>query len=255
MDFTIDSHIHLCEAINESKMHPMTVRDYAYNRPKSVIIVRHDIDSKPYKALTIARIESKFNNHATYYIRVIPKVFDEKFLREIESRGNEIGYHYEVVSKAHGDLDLAADIFKKEITHLRPKFKIETACMHGSSLKKWNNRDIWKVRSIKDFELIAEPYESIDFSKFAYFTDTGGGWNRIDVAIYDLVSKTSMPKIGSTNDWIRFISTNDKSEKYESIMITTHPQRWCSGYGEWLIETSWQWAKNIGKRYIKRVRG
>ncbi|MCZ7355881.1 MAG: hypothetical protein O8C65_03020 [Candidatus Methanoperedens sp.] len=69
--------------------------------PPRFAMMRQDIDRKPMSALNTARVERELGIKATYYFRM--NVFRPEIMREIESVGHEVGYHYEVLGKANGD--------------------------------------------------------------------------------------------------------------------------------------------------------
>ena len=45
--------------------------------------------------------------------------------------------------------------------------------MHGSSLSKWDSKNLWKKYNYTDYGIIGESYFDIDFSKVLYLADTG----------------------------------------------------------------------------------
>ena len=47
--------------------------------------------------------------------------------------GYEIGYHYEVLDKAKGELEKAIKIFEKELNGFRKICDVKTICMHVSN--------------------------------------------------------------------------------------------------------------------------
>ena len=107
-DFTIDKFEKLCETISKSSYEPITVRDY-FSEVKLTkkILIRHDIDIKPNRALAMAKIEKKYGISSTYYIRITKEVFDRKIIQQISKMGHEIGYHYETLDKSKGNIDNA----------------------------------------------------------------------------------------------------------------------------------------------------
>ena len=49
---------------------------------------------------------------------------------------NEVGYHYEVLSKAKGDYEKAVELFEQELKEFRKIVDVKTICMHGSLLSR-----------------------------------------------------------------------------------------------------------------------
>ena len=106
---------------------------------------------------------------------MVPKSFDEGVIREIASMGHEIGYHYEDMDFAKGDVDKAYELAKKHLAQLREVDGVKTICMHGSPRSPNDNKEVWKKYDYRELGIIAEPYFELDFSKVLYLTDTGGG--------------------------------------------------------------------------------
>ena len=65
------------------------------------LVLRHDVDSLPDKALEMARIEDKFGIHSTYFFRVFSNEYNIYgydtmcIIKELEKMGHEVGYHAE----------------------------------------------------------------------------------------------------------------------------------------------------------------
>ena len=72
-----------------------------------LIIMRHDVDKKPYNALRIAKIENELGIESTFYFRTTKEVFIPEIISEISNLGHEVGYHYEVLCKSEGNYDVA----------------------------------------------------------------------------------------------------------------------------------------------------
>jgi len=172
----------------------------------------------------------------------MPEVFDPEMIKMIRDMGHEIGYHYEVLDKAKGDKEKAIDLFEKELKIFREIVVVKTVCMHGNPLAKWSNRDLWEKYDFRDFELIGEPYLSIDYNKVLYLSDTGRIWNR-NFSVKDVVNSNFNEIINSTDDIIKLI----KIQKYKNICILVHPNRWTDDALNWLIELIWQNIKNVPK--------
>ena len=128
--------------------------------------------------------------------------------------------------------------------------------MHGSPASKYDNRDLWKKFDYHDSGIIGEPY--FDFltpenlnKGMLYFTDTarmwdGGKYNVRDKAfIAEKTSTQNKVHIHSTFDLINWLEKNDAPN---TIMITSHPQRWTDNLFDWLVELISQSLKNKLKR-------
>ncbi len=85
-------------------------------------------------------------------------------------------------------LDRAFGLFVKNLEKMRKIVPVETICMHGSPLSRFDNRDIWKKYDYRELGIIGEASMDIDFSKVAYYTDTGRRWDGAEVSIRDKVN-------------------------------------------------------------------
>ena len=116
MDFKFSVYQELCNTIVTSRYNFFRIIDYinnskSHNTEKSLIL-RHDVDKNPKKALQMAKIEKKYDICSTYYFRIKDKIFNEDYIKEISDMGHEIGYHYECLSDAKGDFDVAIKLFR-----------------------------------------------------------------------------------------------------------------------------------------------
>lgn len=243
-DFTLEAYDFLLNALGDAGF--FTVCDYLDKKPVTGIILRHDVDVDAGKALRMARLEEEHGVKSTYYFR-FPKTFNEKVVGEVAGLGHEIGYHYETVDKAGGELEKAAEMFSRELEAMRGEFDVRTASMHGGVLTRHDNRELWTIREPSDYGLTGEAYLSIDYSKVHYFTDTGRTWAD-RYAVKDLVEEKSplSPGIHSTFNLVKTL------REKQGIMacLVTHPKRWSAAVPEWCWELGLQSAKNVGKQLI-----
>ena len=246
-DFTLQIYKQLCELIQQ-RVTPVSVAEYLNHSPPHAAIIRHDIDKKPLNALLIAEIEKKLGIHSTFYFRTTPDVFKVDVMEKIRSMGHEIGFHYEVLDKAKGDVKKAIEIFENELP-LFP-FDIKTICMHGNPLTPWVNKDLWTDFNFKKYGILGEAYLSINFLDFYYFSDTGRSWNgRYSVKDYSESPHAYNENITNTEKLKEFIRKNDGN-----YYIVTHPQRWNDALIPWSTELCYQSIKNVGKLCIKHIR-
>lgn len=251
-DFTLTKYKNLCESVLCSKYVPITIQEYLQKPPDSPFVTfRHDVDRKIDMALDMAQLEHSMGIKATYYFRKTPEVFKPEIIKQIESIGHEIGYHYEVLDKTKGNKENAIQLFENELEAFRKIADIKTVCMHGNPLSRWTNLDLWRKYNFKDFGIIGEPYLSIDYNKVLYLTDTGRTWSGTS-SVKDFIECDTKPneKIRSTDDLINMI----RKRRYDKICISAHPNRWNNDSIEWLIELLWQNIKNMGKILIIQLR-
>lgn len=242
LDFTFNKYSQLCKAITSSEYSVHTMKSYFSKGSDRAIIMRHDVDRIPERALEMAKMEKEFGFCSTYYFRTIDEVFKPDIIRKIADMGHEIGYHYEVLDKTNGNREAAIKLFEIELEKLRKTAPIVTACMHGNPLKPWSNKDLWEHYDFTHYNLIGEPYLSIDYQRVKYFTDTGRSWNN---SKYNVKDKTNFDqlRLENSDQLIQLI----KNETYPEICILTHPNRWSITGIQWFTEIVKQKIKNMAK--------
>ncbi len=258
LDFTLDKYRELCQAAVDSKYVLLTVEAYltTQNPPQRFIVLRHDVDRKPQRALRMARLEQKLGIKATYYFRFNKKVFQPHLIKEIANMGHEIGYHYETLDKAKGDYAKAIRIFEHELEEFRKIAEVKTICMHGNPLTKWDNRDLWTKYDFRDFGLTGEAY--LSFKDIVYLSDTGRTWGGkhkvkdwLPSAACSDSKEVSEVAVTSTDDVIESI----KRGELNSIYLLVHPERWSSSMLGWLMDSARDTAVNMAKRVLMLRKG
>ncbi|MFC2154533.1 hypothetical protein ACFLRC_03510 [Candidatus Altiarchaeota archaeon] len=253
LDFTFDRYREICQSIASSDYAVFRVADFMRN-PKekdNAIILRHDVDRDFDKALLMARIEESFNIKSSYYFRFRGDVFLPERMKEFADMGHEVGYHYEVLDKSRGDEEKAVEIFKSELKEFRKYFSVETVCMHGNPLTKWDSRDLWKEHKLEDYGLIGDCHLSFDFSKVAYITDTGRNWNPRKYNIKDipLQPEANMVALRDSRELISLI----QGKKQPRLLTNIHPNLWSETTLGWAKILIWKNIKNIGKTVLNRL--
>lgn len=247
-DFTITMYADLLLALKEAGYSFVTYRCYVKGvvPPGRLVILRHDIDDRPERALVMARLEHRLSVKGTYYIRNQPKAFNRAIIKNIAAMDHEIGYHYEDLSRHKGNIEKAIASFSVFLKELRTISPVHTICMHGSPLSKYDNKNLWKHFRYSDYDILAELYLDTDFNQLFYLTDTGRSWNS-RFNIRDKVNSSFRHIIHDTPQLIQKIREKVLPEK---MMITIHPQRWMNEWTGWLRELAFQNIKNIGKAIL-----
>jgi hypothetical protein len=250
-DFTMGRYERLCNAIASSRYTNMTFAEYFSRSPREdrVIILRHDVDESSRFARDMAKTEAGYGLRSTYYFRMKKGIFVPEDMECIASLGHEIGYHYETMDKCHGDVDKAAEMFRHELAEMRGSFDIRTVCMHGNPLTRYDNKGIWDKISLSDLGLLAEPYLSLDYSRFAYYSDSGRSWRPGENKVKDII-KQDAPVIRDSNELIRLI----EKKKLSDLCILTHPERWNIAFTDYARRYTMDQAFIAGKKVIKAVR-
>lgn len=252
LDFTLNKCRQLYDAMHHYGYTVATVAEYL-NKPdlaQKTVILRHDVDRKPNKALRMARLEQELGIKSTYYFRFNKKAFQPHLIQEIASMGHEVGYHYETLDKAKGDYEKAIQIFKRELERFRKIAEVKTICMHGNPLTKWDNRDLWNKYDFRDFGLIGEAY--LSFNNITYLSDTGRTWGAKHKAKDYLPSAsndsqdTKKAMVTSTDDIIGLLKNGQLGRAY----LLVHPERWSNSLGGWITDLMLDTGANLAKQVL-----
>jgi hypothetical protein len=255
-DFTLNKYKELCETLLSSGYAISNVDNYLNKKNKqNSLILRHDVDVSSLKyPVRMAELEYDLGIKSTYYFRFVGGVFNPKIIRRIRDLGHEIGYHYEVLSKANGDYEKAVELFEKELNEFRKIIDVKTISMHGSPLSKYDNRDLWKRYDFKEFGIVGEAYLSISSKDINYFSDTGRSWNwknKMRDFMIDNNNDKELIGVNTTDELINLI----KSGRAKRLYILAHPERWTSNKSEWIFSYTKDSVFNVGKKVLMRVRG
>lgn len=248
-DFTFNIFERLLKALLNNKYQVQPFGSFIESPRPRAVILRHDVDRRPENALVTAQMESQLDIRASYYFRIVASSYDEAIIKEIAGMGHEIGYHYEDLALAGGDVQKAFNTFGKNLENLRKIYPVKTVCMHGSPLSKWDNRKLWEIYDYKTCGIIGEPYYDIDFSQVLYLTDTGRKWNGTGMNVRDRVESDFefKPGIKATFDLLACI---DNGELPDRMMLNVHPERWENDFLAWSGQLLFQNIKNIFKKMI-----
>lgn len=261
-DFTLKIYRELLECLQKKGYRFLSFEQYCKLRacssscdsavfPEKYIVLRHDVDLKAKNSWRTAQIEHELGIQASYYFRVVADSNRPDIIRQIAVLGHEIGYHYEDMALAHGDVEKAIAHFQEQLAYFRQYYPVSTICMHGAPTSKWDGRELWKHYDYHDYGIIGEPYFDVDFSQVFYLTDTGRCWDGYNVSVRDKIPMYQDQWIEqglvyhSTADMIKAVQDGRFPSR---IMITTHPQRWTNNVLLWIKELLLQTVKNVIKR-------
>lgn len=260
MDFTQNKYRELLLALQQNDYQFFTMEQYVSMDSESrsntrFVVLRHDIDLRAENALQVAQIEHSLGIAASYYFRVVPESNQPDIIRRIAAMGHEIGYHYEDMAIAGGDVDKAYAHFNEWLAYFRQYYPVRTICMHGAPTSRYDGRDLWKKYNYRDLDIIGEPYFDVDFDQLFYLTDTGRCFDGFRVSVRDKVPQQERwcsegRQYHSTDDVIRAIGRDEIG----AFMLTTHPQRWTNNLNQWCMELVSQSIKNIIKRLLIYVK-
>jgi len=250
-DFTLNIYRELLSTLLNSGFEFYVLKELCAGVMKEpYIVLRHDVDRKPENALRMAEIENNMGVKATYYFRIVKKVFDPEIIKKISAMGHEVGYHYEDLSMQHGDIEEALKSFKRNVEMLRELVPVNTVSMHGNPLSKYDNRKLTTLLNFTELDILCEPYSIVEKLRIVYLTDTGRSWNNSTVNVRDKVSSTIDIKVKSTH---RLIDAIGKELSEKNMMLNIHPERWEDAILPWFWNLMWQRFKNVIKYTLIKV--
>lgn len=199
------------------------------------VVLKHDVETYVPNAHKLASIEHKYGICGSYYVQAY-LMNDPKnicLLKEMQSWGHEISYHYDVLDAHAGDYTAAEDSFRKFLKVFADNgFTYGTICQHGNPVKKrigyTSNRDFFRNQEIRSHypnlvDMVVD-YSKYAVSKYCYISDAGYRWNIItEPETNDLHPEVKNVKVGGFENLLSLIHDTDYS-----YIISTHPHRWMS---------------------------
>jgi len=223
------------------------------NCDESFLVLKHDVETDPSKALKLAKIENRYNHKGSYYVQgyLLKNKKNIPILKEIQKLGHEVSYHHDVMDSNKGDLNGAKKEFEDYIKLFKDnEFVIKTVCQHGNPVVERNgynsNRDFFRDLKIREyFEDISEimvNFKDKTKTDYKYISDAGYGWKFIyDPENNDIIDSSSKDiALNDLEGVLKYIQNN------ESIILSTHPHRWNRSF----LKAK---AKNILFVSIKRI--
>lgn len=140
------------------------------------VILRHDVDFSPSKALKMAQIEKDAEVQATYFILLSTEFYNvfskevSEIIKQIISLGHNIGLHfdekkYEVNDKESLEFYINKE---KEILEKMLDIEIQAVSMHRPSK--------WVLENDLQFDNIINTYSQEFFKNFKYLSDSRMNW-------------------------------------------------------------------------------
>lgn len=229
------------------RFHP--IRDY-FSAPAvpPFVYLRHDVDRLPHRAVAMAEAEAKRGIRATYYFRCNKRgVFPRESMLRIAALDHEIGFHYESLSRAGGDMASALRLFEHDLSTCREIVSVTTVSPHGAPLSTSSNMDLASGLGLARLGLLGDA-TGIDFSRILYITDTGGTFgsrhNLRDRPQGRMLTEPESPRLLA-----RRLCTNDEHQ----VVLSCHPERWPSNRLGLLHATAMDLAANTAKAWRTRL--
>ena len=253
MDFTLKTYARILRQARQSGYVILTFDEWFSGKgdgAERLLLLRHDVDRRPQRALEMAQLEADMGVRASYYFRIVRGTFRPEIIRAIAELGHEIGYHYEDWFLAGYDRDKAIALYRRHLAQLRAIAPVTTIAMHGSPLAKESNLTIWE-----HYDLCAEGVKDVvrsaDFSRFAFFTDTGRTFGESKANLRDFVGAQEVfPDIRSSDDLIAFLAR----AAHPRVYLSVHPERWTDHPVGWLEQLMRDKAINGVKLALRLLR-
>lgn len=267
-DFSSQMYAVFLRTMLESGYQALPLEDWCAGiRAPRTVILRHDVDRFPGRALELARIENRQGVRSTYYFRYKRSVFVPEIVREIHALGHEIGYHYEVLADAGGNPDAARALFAGNIAEIRRLVPVKTVAMHGRPLSPYCEVDFWEHASLDEFGLAGEAYLSFCGENVPYLNDTGRTWCDGACNLRDRLPLDGPPPLkDSPNECVDALPAGLRVRTTKQLLsemgsgvhpvlyLSFHPERWPGGLLAQGLGAVQDAACNCIKFTLKKVR-
>ncbi|MFH7818872.1 hypothetical protein [Neobacillus thermocopriae] len=249
-----------CKKLNYSGINSVTAKSVLkVKNNKPFLILKHDVETNPKKALKLAQIENKYSHKGSYYVQayLLKNKKNIEILKKIQNLGHEVSYHHDVMDSNKGDLEKARKEFQNYVDIFEENgFCIETVCQHGNpvivregySSNRDFFRDTFTAQTYKHITEIMVNFKSRVNIDYKYISDAGYGWKIIfDPENNDVVkSDDKNIPLGDLNGVFHVINSNN------SVIVSTHPHRWYNNIIIALIkDTLFKIIKNTAKLMLK----
>jgi len=202
---------------------------------KPFLVLKHDVETNPSKALRLAQIESDYSHKGSYYVQayLLNNKKNIDILKQIQELGHEVSYHHNVMDSNKGNINKAVEEFQRNIELFeKNSFSVQTVCQHGNPVINRDgyssNRDFFRNAKVAQLykhisEMMVNFKSRID-ENYKYISDAGYRWKIIfDPENNDVVNSEEKDiTLGSLDEIMNVL----KSEN--SVIISTHPHRWHS---------------------------
>ena len=153
-----------------------TPADYNESLSAGEMIVRHDVDFSPRKALTLGRIEADLGIEATYFVLVTSPLYNlfyrpiRRALEELQSLGHTVGVHFSTHQYWKGEAP--AEAVSERVAAERDAL---SSIIDGvSEAVSFHRPDEWLFR--REFDGFISTYEERFFTEIAYRGDSNQRW-------------------------------------------------------------------------------
>ena len=223
------------------------------------LVLKHDVETDVKKALEIAKIEHKYNHRSSFYVQayLLDSTANIAMLKEMQSMGHEISYHYDVMDSNKGDIEKANSEFSKNKKLFEDNgFFLSTVCQHGNPVAErigyTSNRDFFRNKDIQQLypnisDVMVNFKDKIP-TNYIYFSDAGRKFNMIFDPINNDITDISDKDVPYENldELLKIIDIDGR------YIISTHPHRWTSSAFIYSIKaTSFKIIRFVAKFLLK----
>lgn len=225
-----------CKALSRNGITLCTAeQSLKLQKEKCFVVLKHDVETCVPNAYKLAAIEYKYGICGSYYVQayLMSEPENIRLLKEMQSWGHEISYHYDVLDAHAGDYKAAEEDFRKYMKVFADNgFSFGTICQHGNPVKKrvgyTSNRDFFRNQEIHSHypdlvDMVVDYSKHIEH-KYRYVSDASYQWNIIlDPENNDLHPELKNEKVSGFKSLLELVNDTDYS-----YIISTHPHRWMS---------------------------
>jgi len=181
------------------------------------VILRHDVDIAPEKAVQMAKLELDYGVNSTYFFMLSSEFYNlmdqdnEEALLEIRGMGHEIGLHFDIAKYLiHNEAELERQLMKElNVLGELLSMPIKAVSWHIPD-KRYYNRALQFLRD----RWIKNAYDPEFVSQYKYLSDSNMRWRENPLECID-------------------------PDRFPKLQILTHPV--------------WYWEEERGKREILNV--
>lgn len=183
-DFSLKHYAEILRKAKRSGYKIMPLINYQKCAPNGrVLVLRHDIDFNPYRALELARVEARLGVKSSFFVRVHFDGYNpfgfkaNAALLEIKALGHEVGLHYENNDYAAVAGVSASDAISREKTVLEESLGCRVAgCAAHGDFTGISNKTFFPSRKPNEFGFVYEAWEK-PFQELFYVSDSLGKWH------------------------------------------------------------------------------
>ena len=218
----------ICENISKTS-NTIVIKEILNQPLNKWVAIKHDVETNVKKALTLAKIEAKYNIKATYYVQAELLDTNYKLLQEIASLGHEVTYHYDVLDANNGNFNKSIEEFTNNIEKFKKYgLEVKTVCPHGNPVmirNGWNsNKDFFRDKKVvmlfpNILDMVTQLADKLDY-RFTYISDAGYGWKQIANIEDNDIQNRGDASIKDYKELLKIINT------HERVILSAHPHRW-----------------------------